>query len=187
MGEYKNDIEYIYDVKKFSDNGALKELISRHSGIYIEMVNRMMQASHSDIVKSEVLNEKDSFIYQCAMKYDPDINIKFSTFVGNQIRWKCMNIYNSSKRRHFEEFDPTKSFSGHDLGKIENDEIMAKIKDILIQYPDKRARKIFLLRYIDGQQNKVMPWKKIAEKLDMSIQGCINIHDKLIKYIQVKL
>ena len=26
-----------------------------------------------------------------------------------------------------------------------------------------------------------MPWKNISEKLKMSIQGCINIHDAAIK------
>ena len=32
------------------------------------------------------------------------------------------------------------------------------------------------MRYKDSE--KLTPWRKIAKKLDLSIQGCINIHNK---------
>ena len=38
------------------------------------------------------------------------------------------------------------------------------------------------MRYSNG--NKVTPWKKIAKKLDLSIQGCINIHNNYLKEIK---
>jgi hypothetical protein len=38
-----------------------------------------------------------------------------------------------------------------------------------------------------GERNSVMPWKKIGKEVNLSIQGCINIHDKGIRYIQDKL
>ena len=47
--------------------------------------------------------------------------------------------------------------------------------------------KIFKYRYIDGAQNKVMPWQKISIKLNMSIQGCINIHNSALEYFKNKL
>ena len=53
--------------------------------------------------------------------------------------------------------------------------------------PDLRVRKIFELRYLIGEDNKVMPWKKIAKKLDLSIQGCINIHNSFITKIKNKI
>ena len=31
---------------------------------------------------------------------------------------------------------------------------------------------------------KLTPWKKIAKKLDLSIQGCINIHNKHLTEIK---
>ena len=40
------------------------------------------------------------------------------------------------------------------------------------------------MRYKDGVRNKLTPWKKIAKKLKLSIQGCINIHEKFIKEIK---
>ena len=40
----------------------------------------------------------------------------------------------------------------------------------------------FKMRYKNA--NKLTPWKNIAKKLDLSIQGCINIHNKHLIEIQ---
>ena len=49
---------------------------------------------------------------------------------------------------------------------------------------DRRACKIFKMRYIIGDKNKVMPWKKVSKEVNLSIQGCINIHNSYIKKIK---
>ena len=43
------------------------------------------------------------------------------------------------------------------------------------------------MRYIDPGTNKVTPWKTIGDSLDLSIQGCINIHNKAITKIKKEL
>jgi hypothetical protein len=43
------------------------------------------------------------------------------------------------------------------------------------------------MRYIEGSKNKVMPWNKVCKTVDLSIQGCINVHDKAIKHIKKEL
>jgi regulator of sigma D len=59
-----------------------------------------------------------------------------------------------------------------------------RILEIANGHSDKRVSKIFKLRYVDGKQNKLMPWKDISKKMNLSIQGCINIHNAAIKYIR---
>ena len=54
-------------------------------------------------------------------------------------------------------------------------------------HKDKRVEKIFEMRYITGERNRVMPWKKISEELNMSIQGCINIHNSAIEKFKIEL
>jgi hypothetical protein len=49
------------------------------------------------------------------------------------------------------------------------------------------VEKIFEMRYIIGEKNKVMPWKKISKELNMSIQGCINIHNSAIEEFKLEL
>ena len=62
-----------------------------------------------------------------------------------------------------------------------------KILNIADNSGDSRISKIFRLRYLDPEGNKVTPWKKIGTKLNLSIQGCINIHNKAIKKIKKQL
>jgi RNA polymerase sigma factor (sigma-70 family) len=185
---YNSDIDCIKKVKIAHDGEALQTLVGRHSGIYLEMIHRYMPNDHDNITKRELISEKDSFIYQCALDFDPNIKIKFSTYIGNMIKWKCMNIHNVSKRRKFEPINDVQEVCQQSNlhADIESTELKTLINGVLQGYPDRRAKKIFRLRYVDGQKNKVMPWKKIAKELDMSIQGCINIHNKLIKTIQKK-
>ena len=53
---------------------------------------------------------------------------------------------------------------------------------------DKRLFKIFYLRYFKGDGNKLMPWRQVCKhaKLNLSVQGCINVHNNYINKIKVK-
>ena len=62
-----------------------------------------------------------------------------------------------------------------------------KVLSIIKKHPDKRVEKIFTMRYITGNKNKVMPWRSIGSKVNLSIQGCINVHNSAVKHIQEKL
>jgi hypothetical protein len=35
--------------------------------------------------------------------------------------------------------------------------------------------------------NKLTPWRKISKEMDLSIQGCINIHNSALKTIAKKI
>ena len=64
---------------------------------------------------------------------------------------------------------------------------LSKIFHIIDHHPDERVQRIFQLRYIDPQYNKLTPWKNVSKELGMSIQGCINIHNSAIKVIRKEL
>jgi len=185
---YKTDRECVAEIKDHHDTEALKTLVTRHSGIYLNMIHSLIPENQSNFTKSELIAEKDAFIYQCALDFNPKIKIKFSTFVGNRIKWKCLNLHNVARRRKQEPLEtaPEPASFSCLYENVEASELKNIINRVLKNYPDKRANKIFHLRYIDGQKNKVMPWRKIAKRLDMSIQGCINIHNKLIKTIKLE-
>ena len=53
---------------------------------------------------------------------------------------------------------------------------------------DKRVEKIFNMRYrSQAGKRKLTPWRKIAKELDLSIQGCINIHNSAFKKLKKNL
>lgn len=185
------DIDLIYGLKSGTDSGAyLKELVNRHSGIYISMVNNYSPPMNSSIPsnKDELIKDKDYYIYQAALKFDENKNTKFSTYLGNETRWLCLNLYNKNKKSKevSGEIENLTSIEDESLSKLD-EEFITKAMSVIKKDPDKRMIKIFRLRYIDGEKNKVMPWNKVCKFVDLSIQGCINIHDKAIKKIRKEL
>jgi RNA polymerase sigma factor (sigma-70 family) len=181
----EEDLYLIKKVKEYKDDESIQELINRHSGIYIEMVNRYIPDSIEGINKEDIIQDKCFCIYDAAMNFDQTKKTKFSTYVGNLARWKCLNIYNKNikfPQSSIGEVFYEKISYNSDAAEVEDRENIKNIILAINQIIDKRARKIFKMRYNDGV--KLTPWKKIAKKLDLSIQGCINIHNKHLTEIK---
>ena len=53
------DIKLINKVKKFRDEESLKTMIEKHSGIYIDMVNKYIPDSINGVNKDDLIEEKD--------------------------------------------------------------------------------------------------------------------------------
>jgi RNA polymerase sigma factor (sigma-70 family) len=181
----EKDILLINNVKEEGDIESLKELIDKHSGIYVEMVNKHIPNDLEGVNKEDLIQDKDFSIYEAAINFDENKNTKFGTYVGNLARWKCLNIYN--KKVKFPQMDisdifDTKISEEDALKKIEDKEDIEKIFSALDSVKDKRAKQIFKMRYCGDR--KLTSWKKIAKKLDISIQGCINIHNKHLTEIK---
>jgi DNA-directed RNA polymerase specialized sigma24 family protein len=178
-----------YLVKSIQDNKnaeqCLNVLIGRHSGLCVDMINGYVSKSNNDGLRHELIKEKDYQIYHSALKFNPNKGSKFSTYLGNEIKWKCLNIYNKNKRRKTvqveEELINYFSYDGSGEVKPSDREIFSEVINQAKSHSDPRVGKIFHLRYVEGKNNSVMPWKNVSAKLEMSIQGCINIHDAAIK------
>tara|TARA_R110000824_G_scaffold268375_1_gene456999 strand:+ start:199 stop:801 length:603 start_codon:yes stop_codon:yes gene_type:complete len=186
-----SDLELIDLVKTDKDPSLhLVEIIQRHSGIYLDIINTYASRDSAFIDRTELIRDKDYYIYQAVVKYDPTRGAKFSTYLGNETKWLCLNIYNKNKRH------PTITTETLDLmsPKLElysdsskeslRKDSLTKVMQLVKAHPDKRVGKIFKMRYIIGKRNKVMPWKNVGKRMNLSIQGCINIHNSAIKSIR---
>ena len=179
---------YIKKNKKTED--SLQELIGRHTGIYLDIVNKYTQNGNLTN-KLDLIDEKDYNIYQAALKYKSDRGTKFPTFLGNETKWICLNKYNKKKKEPQISIDDIReidilSTKNEKINK-EDFEVFSEAIKFSKEHKDKRVEKIFEMRYITGEKNKVMPWKKISEELNMSIQGCINIHNSAIEKFKIEL
>jgi hypothetical protein len=176
------DLSLINKIKDFNDSDSLKELIDRHSGIYLDMVNKTVSDSCGFINKNDILIDKDYSIYSAAIKYKSDKNTKFPTYLANETRWKCLNLYNKNKKMIEEPLSDDfkeKSSSEDFLFEIQANEIIKNVLDMAAKNPDSRVKKIIDMRYCFGY-NKAHSWREISNELNMSIQGCIDIHNKFI-------
>lgn len=188
MQEHDNTL--VQSIQNNQDiNVCLKELINRHSGIFYDIVNRYVPSNSKVCNKDDIFNERDYHIYYTALKYNPNKGTKFSTFLGNETRFLCLNSYNKEKKRKIdyktiEEINATNDLV--DDQKIDM-QLLNEILYIIDKHPDSRVSKIFRMRYEDGHNYKLLPWKDIAPNVNLSIQGCINVHDGVVKDIKKKL
>ena len=187
MSNSPSDLTLITNLKKKSDEDSLIKLIERHSGIYHSMVNHFMSHPQNALDKDQMVNEKDATIYSAAMNYDPTRKTKFSTHLANQTKWKCLNLLNKNKRmKEFfidedeNHFEPSCESFIADLTRVE---VFSLFQKCLKEEKDERVKKIVDMRY-DGPDNKLTPWRVIAQNLNMSIQGCINIHNRFIEKVK---
>ncbi len=169
---------------------CLEILIERHSALCVDIANKYMSSNSNSNLRDEIVREKDYQIYQAALKFNNSKGAKFSTYLGNEVKWKCLNVFNKSIKRKFVsvESDNIQYFSlSQDKPSEESSDIFNLIINDTKKHPDSRVGKIFNLRYIVGKNNSVMPWKNISEKIGMSIQGCINIHNSAINNMKKKI
>lgn len=188
--EILSDSDLIENIKNSKNvEESLLELIDRHSGIYLEMVNSFLKNCNNDSLKNDIVSEKDLIIYNSALKYDSSKGTKFSTFLGNEAKWTCLNASNRNKKfleLTDQNFDFHTLKEEKEVGKEDlKTQILTKFKKHLDVYPGKRVSKIFNMRY--ENTNKLTPWRKISKEMDLSIQGCINIHNSALKTIAKKI
>ena len=187
MPHSPSDLTLIEKLQERKDEDSLLELIERHSGIYHSMVNHFMSHPQNALDKDQMVNEKDATIYSAAMNYDPNRKTKFSTHLANQTKWKCLNLLNKNKRmKQFfidedeNHFEPScESF----IADLTRGEVLSVFKTCLKKEKDERVKKIVDVRY-GRADNKLTPWRVISEELEMSIQGCINIHNRFIEKVK---
>ena len=185
------DYQLVNNIKENKEaDFSLKELIDRHTGIYLDIVNKYTQNANTT-KKLDLIDEKDYNIYQAALKYKSDKGTKFPTFLGNETKWICLNRNNKRKKESQVNIEDIKEtdilLSKNEKFQKEDVEVFSEAIKFSKKHKDKRVEKIFEMRYITGEKNKVMPWKKISEELKMSIQGCINIHNSAIEKFKIEL
>lgn len=189
--QYLTDIDLIKNIKCDNCNDSMKELEDRHSGICYSMIKKYYNTMNSiGLDSNEIAKEKDYVIYKSALNFDPEKNIKFSTWVGNQMRFHCLNCMNKNNNLISMESETIKNVIEKKQSEI-NDHIFSNkektdfIFNLLKQLKDKRIEKIFKLRYFSERKN--MSWSKIGKKLNISTQTVINIHNRTISFLKNKL
>mgnify|MGYP003153746738 CR=1 FL=1 len=185
-----NDIDLINNLQEQKDiEHSLQQLVNRHSGIYYSIINRYVPDQSLLCSKKDLFEERDFHIYNAALKFNSEKGTKFSTFLGNETKWLCLNSYNKAKKKYCEAKPPEELDFLDKLDLCDNIDrnLLNEIYHMVEKHPDHRVSKIFKLRYMEGKGDKLLPWKLVAPSVNLSIQGCINVHNSVIADIQNKL
>jgi len=184
-----NDLILVQNIQNDKDlEFSLENLYKLHCNIFYKMVNNYISDSNKTL-KKELINECKYHIFFAAREFKFDKNAKFSTYLANKTKWMCLNINTKNKRtiNNLSELsncmlsNPDESSGINDLIKTE---LINKVFLLAEKSKDDRVIRIFNLRYKEGFNNKVMPWRNVGQKIGLSIQGCINVHNNFLNNIR---
>ena len=178
-------------IRDSNDGEALNELISRHSGIYVDMLKKFGYKSLTNNQISDIMGDKDYVIYKAALEYDPE-KAKFSTHLANKTKYLCLTQRTKNKKNYLTSNYDDLEFCQKDQSLNPRDQYIfndsfSRILNLIESHEDKRLRVIFHERYFGGKQGKLKPWKEVAQKVELSAQGCINIHNRALKELKNKI
>jgi RNA polymerase sigma factor (sigma-70 family) len=186
-----SDTDLAFQIQSSHDSGALVELISRHSGIYVDMIKRFGGKSLTDMQQMDLMGEKDYNIYKAALEYDPEKS-KFSTYLANRTRYLCLADKTTNKKSpHLVDFDSVVPFIEDDYQSPDEQseirELMMKLSKALDSLSDQTAKSIFYERYFSTSNHKLKPWKEIGKSLGLSGEWCSQVHDKTLPKLRKQL
>ncbi len=182
-----SDKELIERIQESNCENSLKALIDKHTPLCHQIHKKYYPAmSKSGVFPEDIINDKDYLVYKCALSFKAGKNTKFSTWLGNQMRYLCLNTMNRNKLIATEESQMTFFINkGVDAFPIQAKEYSDFVFNILDQLKDKRVKEVFVMRYFNDSKKK-STWSKIAKSIGVSTQTAINLHDRAIKILKEK-
>ena len=112
--------------------------------------------------------------------------------MGNKAKYLCLSKKTANKKNK-----KTLSFDSIDFSEKSNDlypderceisESFSSIINLINNHEDERVKVIFKERYFGGEKGKLKTWKAIGQRVNLSAQGCINIHDKCLVEFQKQI
>jgi RNA polymerase sigma factor (sigma-70 family) len=186
-----DDEGLIKRIKTDACNDSLKELIGRHSGLCYKVISKYLVPVQSRGKNfQDLISNKDYFVYKAALSFNLNKKTKFSTWLGNYVRYKCLDFLNESN--FLSVAQPKEALIQINKRAAANfeDEFNLRHKkecvfDVLLDLKDQRIPKIYKLRYFTTYPK--MTWKKIGEKIGVSTQTVINLHEKGKRIVKIKV
>ncbi len=180
------DQQLIIRVQKKNCEDSLKELIERHSPLCYSVFKRYAPALNSlGISRDDIYYEKDYLIWKTALNFNPNKNSKFSTWLANCLRYKCLNMLNHRHELAVETESLDKLVDSNTSDEPKNKYLFKYFSNILEQITDKRIKVIYQMRYFHDK-DKNISWKEIGKKLKISSQTVINLHHKYLHLLKNK-
>lgn len=174
MTDNLSDVDLIGKVKGKMDSAALNELVARHSGIFYQVVKSYSWVP--PVEQQDLIDHKAYFIYNYALDFKPEKNVKFSSYVGQRIKYECQGLI--GKNQNVDEIsDNIPAPTPVDY----NSEVMDFIVKNASKIDDDKFLKIFKLRHYSEKKKS---WKAIGDLLEMSDEGARKIYLRNISFIK---
>lgn len=164
-------------VKQQADSAALVELTNRVTGIYMRSVNKNSYYIPK-LEKDEMIESKMTNIYQYALDYKPESNMKFSTFVYEKAKWQCWKLDGKDNYEICENITEGKpdTLSGSD------------VECFGLEEAEKVPNGNFLYIYKERHcKTKKTPWREIGASLGITHEWARQIYLSGIKQVRKEM
>ena len=168
-------------------NESLKELVNRHSGIIFNIGKKYCSSCNLDI--GELNDNRYWIVFNAAKTFNDTKGSKFSTWLGNQVRFFCLNYKNKNSKlipienEHLEFF--INNFSKNDE-KVNQKEVINTIVDLFNQISDPNTKNAIYYRYFYNKE-RILNYSEIADILKVTPQTVLNWHNKFVDFAKKKL
>jgi RNA polymerase sigma factor (sigma-70 family) len=185
--DHLKDEALIKNVINKQCNESLKELVNRHSGIIFNIGKKYCSSCNLDI--NELNDNRYWIVFNAAKTFNNTKGSKFSTWLGNQVRFFCLNYKNKNSKlipienEHLEFF--INNFSKNDE-KVNQKEVINTIIDLFNQISDPNTKNAIYYRYFHNKE-RILNYSEIADILKVTPQTVLNWHNKFVDFAKKKL
>jgi RNA polymerase sigma factor (sigma-70 family) len=180
----KSDESLIKDVKEKNCSKSLDELVSRHSGMCFTIGKKYSTNCGLDL--QDLNDNRYWIIFNAANSFDINKGSKFSTWLGNQIRYFCLN-YRTKNNKLISTDDATLEFLiNTKTQKNDKSEVIETIIELFNQISDPNTKNAIYYRYFHNKE-RILNYSEIAEILNVTPQTVLNWHNKFINFAKKKL
>lgn len=168
-------------------NKSLLELVNRHGGMIFNIGKKYCTSCNLDL--NELNENKYWIIFNAAKSFNPQKGSKFSTWLGNQVRFFCLNFKNKNSKLVPTE-DKYLEFFLNDINsktqKANQKELVNTIVDLFNQITDINTKNAIYYRYFYNK-DRILNYSEIANILKVTPQTVLNWHNKFIEFAKKKL
>lgn len=176
----------IENVKIKNCSDSLNELVNRHSGMCFTIGKRY--ATSCGLSIHDINENRHWIIYNALSSYDSNKGSKFSTWLGNQIRFFCLNFKNKNNKLIATDDKILEFFINENsqATKTNQKETVNIIIDLFNQISDINTKNAIYYRYFYNK-DRILNYSEIADILKVTPQTVLNWHNKFIKFAKKKL
>lgn len=186
-----SDIDLVNQIKENNDESALLELVDRHSGVFYKTVSEYIPHLSGNGVYDEFYGRREEFFYDAAKKFNENKGVKFSTWLVNSTRYKCLTERTRLKNEpEFFQFDQSLEESNEEEYNLTPDmylmlkDDIKEVFDVVNENYDERSKDLLEKRFFGGKGGAGMTFPEIAETMNISTQAVQQAHSKLIKKLK---
>lgn len=180
------DEKLIKNIKLKNCSNSLIELTNRHSGMCFSIGKKYVNNCGLDL--NDLNDNRYWIIYTAAQSFNNKKGSKFSTWLGNQVRFFCLNYKNKNKKLlQIEDvtldYIHNKNYTDNNTNKKE---ALDTIIDLFNQITDPNTKNAIYYRYFYNKE-RILNYSEIAEILKVTPQTVLNWHNKFISLVKKKL